>query len=195
MGEFARRHTSAIELRHPDTCHIRDVSGHPRPSAPLTYAHLQLSCVGPSLARFFSMASDSLRMIVILVPLVIIVWSLIALTLFSMWTENLEDHLPGCIIWLGLVIIGFSNVLVLHGAKSLERPSLMTQPVCLRCSSEYVKRVSRVGLERLTSFFYIFPFRCQPCGHRFRLLQWGVTYTRIEVDRRVRRRRRPKRVR
>jgi hypothetical protein len=62
------------------------------------------------------MASDSLRMIVFLVPLVIIVWSLIALTLFSMWTENLEDHLPGGIIWLSLGIIGFSSVLVLLAA-------------------------------------------------------------------------------
>ena len=72
----------------------------------------------------------------------------------------------------------------------------MLQPpvVCPRCSSEYVKRVSRVGPERLMSLFYIYPFRCQPCGHRFRLLQWGVTYTRIEEDQRTGRKRRRKRV-
>jgi hypothetical protein len=45
------------------------------------------------------------------------------------------------------------------------------------------------GSERLISLFYIYPFRCQPYGHRFRLLQWGVTYTRIEKDRRVGRKR------
>ena|SRR5688572_21502390 len=61
----------------------------------------------------------------------------------------------------------------------------MPQPNCPRCSKEYIKRVSRVGLgERLMSQFYLYPFRCQLCGHRFKLLQWGVTYTRIEEDRR-----------
>jgi hypothetical protein len=56
----------------------------------------------------------------------------------------------------------------------------MPQPVCPKCSSDYVERVSRIGSERLISLFYIYPFRCQSCGHRFRLLQWGVTYTKIE---------------
>src|SRR5499433_4610648 len=59
----------------------------------------------------------------------------------------------------------------------------MPQPVCPKCSSDYVERAHRVGLERLISFFYIYPFRCQPCGHRFRLLQWGVTYTKGMVTR------------
>jgi transposase-like protein len=64
----------------------------------------------------------------------------------------------------------------------------MLQPpvVCPRCSSEYVKRVSRVGPGRLMSLFYIYPFRCQPCGRRFRILQWGVTYTRIEKEQGIR---------
>lgn len=57
----------------------------------------------------------------------------------------------------------------------------MPQLVCPKCSSNYVKRVSRIGSERLLSFFYIYPFRCQPCGHRFRLLQWRVTYTKMEI--------------
>jgi hypothetical protein len=65
----------------------------------------------------------------------------------------------------------------------------MPQPVCPKCSSEYVKRVSRLGSEHLISLFYIYPFRCQPCGHRFRLLQWGVTYTKIEEDQRAGRKR------
>jgi DNA repair exonuclease SbcCD ATPase subunit len=59
----------------------------------------------------------------------------------------------------------------------------MPQPVCPKCSSDYVQRVHRVGPERLISLFYIYPFRCQPCGHRFRLLQWGVTYTNGMVTR------------
>jgi transposase-like protein len=56
----------------------------------------------------------------------------------------------------------------------------MPQPVCPKCSSDYVERVSRIGSERLISLFYIYPFECQACGHRFRLLQWGVTYRKIE---------------
>jgi hypothetical protein len=34
------------------------------------------------------------------------------------------------------------------------------------------------------SLFYVYPFRCQLCGHRFQLLQWGVKYNKIEEDRR-----------
>jgi hypothetical protein len=48
---------------------------------------------------------------------------------------------------------------------------------CPKCSGEFVKRVSRHGvLERLLSLFYVFPFRCQLCGHRFKLWQWGEVY-------------------
>lgn len=61
----------------------------------------------------------------------------------------------------------------------------MPRPLCPRCSREYIRRVSRVGLgERLISLFYVYPFRCQLCGHRFQLLQWGIKYKRIEEDRR-----------
>jgi hypothetical protein len=61
----------------------------------------------------------------------------------------------------------------------------MLRPLCPRCSKEYVRRVSRVGLgERVASLFYVYPFRCQLCGHRFKLLQWGVKYRRFEEDRR-----------
>jgi hypothetical protein len=67
--------------------------------------------------------------------------------------------------------------------------------VCPKCSSEYVKRASRVGLEHLMSHFYIYPFTCQLCWHRFRLFQWGVTYRRIDLDSRVAQQRRPMRVR
>jgi hypothetical protein len=59
------------------------------------------------------------------------------------------------------------------------------QPICPNCRSDYVKRISRVGLaERFVSLFNIYPFRCQLCGYRFKLRQRGVTYTRIEEDRR-----------
>lgn len=61
----------------------------------------------------------------------------------------------------------------------------MPRPLCPRCSREYVRRVRRVGLgERLISLFYVYPFRCQLCGHRFQIFQWGVKYRRIEEDRR-----------
>ena len=61
----------------------------------------------------------------------------------------------------------------------------MPRPICPRCYREYVMRVGRVGLgELLISLVYVYPFRCQLCGHRFKLIQWGVTYTRIEEDRR-----------
>lgn len=61
----------------------------------------------------------------------------------------------------------------------------MLRPLCPRCSREHVRRVSRVGLgERVMGLFYVYPFRCQLCGHRFQLLQWGVKHKRIEEDRR-----------
>jgi hypothetical protein len=61
----------------------------------------------------------------------------------------------------------------------------MPRPLCPRCSKEYVMRVSRVGLdERLASLFYVYPFRCQLCSHRFKFFQWGIKDKRIEEDRR-----------
>ena len=57
--------------------------------------------------------------------------------------------------------------------------------ICPKCSREFVKRVSRQGkMERLLSIFYVYPFRCQLCGYRFRFLQWGIRYQRIQEDRR-----------
>jgi PilZ domain len=62
---------------------------------------------------------------------------------------------------------------------------LASEPVCPRCSHRYVKRVSRIGVgELLLSLFRIYPFRCQLCARRFKVLQWGITYTRIEEVRR-----------
>src|SRR4030095_16089443 len=50
---------------------------------------------------------------------------------------------------------GFGRTLVVPSSPVPER-------VCPKCSSEYVKRVSRIGPERLMSLFYIYPFRCHP---------------------------------
>jgi hypothetical protein len=61
----------------------------------------------------------------------------------------------------------------------------MPRPLCPRCSREYVRRVSRVGFgERLASWVRLYPFRCQLCGHRFQLFQWGATYRGVAEDRR-----------
>jgi len=57
--------------------------------------------------------------------------------------------------------------------------------ICPKCSREFVKRVARQGFaEKLLGLFYVYPFRCQLCGYRFRFLQWGIRYQRIEEDRR-----------
>lgn len=53
-------------------------------------------------------------MVVILALLATVVWSLIAVSLFSMGTEDVE--IPGGIVWLSLGIIGFSSVLILLAA-------------------------------------------------------------------------------
>ncbi|HWP23866.1 MAG TPA: PilZ domain-containing protein [Candidatus Binatia bacterium] len=56
---------------------------------------------------------------------------------------------------------------------------------CPSCGREFSRRVSRNGLsEILLSTFYVYPFKCQICGHRFRHWQWGVRYIRVDVDRR-----------
>jgi PilZ domain-containing protein len=61
----------------------------------------------------------------------------------------------------------------------------MADPNCPNCSRDYVARVARVGFaEDLLSLFYIYPFKCQLCGHRFSALRWGVRYLRMEEDRR-----------
>jgi hypothetical protein len=59
------------------------------------------------------------------------------------------------------------------------------EPVCPDCSKTFVKRVNCEGIgERLSSFFYLYPFRCQLCGHRFKYRQWGVRYAKVKNDRR-----------
>ena len=45
---------------------------------------------------------------------------------------------------------------------------------CPNCARDFVRRVSRTGVvERLLSVFYVYPFKCQLCGYRFRFFQWG----------------------
>ena len=56
---------------------------------------------------------------------------------------------------------------------------------CPNCSRDFVRRVSRSGfVEVLLSLFYVYPFKCQLCGERFRAFQRGVRYVRVEEDRR-----------
>jgi hypothetical protein len=69
----------------------------------------------PRLHEFFTVASNSLSVVVVLGLLAIVVWSLIALLFLSI--EDLEEQqVPGGILWLTLGIIGFSAVLVLLSA-------------------------------------------------------------------------------
>jgi hypothetical protein len=59
----------------------------------------------------------------------------------------------------------------------------MNHPVCPECSTEYVRRVRRRSIaERFLSVVYIYPFRCQLCGYRFKTLRWGDKYVRFDED-------------
>jgi PilZ domain len=61
----------------------------------------------------------------------------------------------------------------------------MTPLRCPNCARDFVRRVARSGLwEVLLSFFYVYPYKCQICGARFRSLQWRVRYIRVDEDRR-----------
>jgi hypothetical protein len=61
----------------------------------------------------------------------------------------------------------------------------MTPLRCPNCARDFIRRVARSGLwEVLLSFFYIYPYKCQICGARFRSLQWGARYVRVDEDRR-----------
>jgi hypothetical protein len=61
----------------------------------------------------------------------------------------------------------------------------MTQPLCPNCGRDFTRRSHREGLfERLISLFYVYPFRCQLCTHRFLKLQFGQRYVKQKIDRR-----------
>jgi hypothetical protein len=56
---------------------------------------------------------------------------------------------------------------------------------CSRCGKPFIRRVRPFGvLDHLLSFLYAYPWRCQICRHRFRILQWGVRPDPASVDRR-----------
>lgn len=61
----------------------------------------------------------------------------------------------------------------------------MASVKCPSCARDFVRRIARAGwLEAILSLFYVYPFKCQLCGHRFRSLRWGVRYSRVREDRR-----------
>lgn len=61
----------------------------------------------------------------------------------------------------------------------------MAQLKCPKCSRQFVRRVARSGLaEAVLSLIYIYPFKCQICSFRFRTMEWGVRYVRVEEDNR-----------
>ena len=61
----------------------------------------------------------------------------------------------------------------------------MTTLKCPNCNRDFVRRVSRSGLrEFVLSIAYVYPYKCQLCGERFRAFQRGVRYVRVEEDRR-----------
>ena len=56
---------------------------------------------------------------------------------------------------------------------------------CLECRHNFGRRVSRIRImQKIASLFYLYPFQCQLCGHRFNSFQPGVHYTRVDEDRR-----------
>lgn len=61
----------------------------------------------------------------------------------------------------------------------------MTDLKCPNCARDFVRRVAKSDVaEIVLSLVYIYPFKCQLCGHRFRAFRRGVRYVRIEEDRR-----------
>ncbi len=61
----------------------------------------------------------------------------------------------------------------------------MSDQQCPKCGKDFVRRALRVGVaERLLSLCYLYPFQCQLCAHRFRLLEWGRRYDERTIDQR-----------
>lgn len=68
---------------------------------------------------------------------------------------------------------------------SLSSTGSVASASCPACESTLARRAHRNGLtEKMLSVLYVYPFRCQRCGHRFRTLQWGTRYHRVSVDHR-----------
>jgi hypothetical protein len=56
---------------------------------------------------------------------------------------------------------------------------------CPKCGRHIVQRVHRIGVvEHVLSAVYVYPFRCQLCGRRFRALQWRKRYVVQTAERR-----------
>lgn len=73
---------------------------------------------------------------------------------------------------------------VVGGATAAAAATRDTPP-CPRCRHSTVRRGHRTGvIEHLLSLLYVYPFRCQFCAHRFRVMLWGTRYRRRAVDRR-----------
>lgn len=73
--------------------------------------------------------------------------------------------------------------------RGVRRPgaadSAASMPACPTCGASHVLRVRREGVvEKLLSVAYVYPFRCQLCGRRFRAMQWGRRYEFRPADRR-----------
>ena len=63
--------------------------------------------------------------------------------------------------------------------------NLMAQMKCPNCARQFVRRIAPYGVgEMLLGIVYVYPFRCQLCGFRFRLPQVGVRYVRVAEDHR-----------
>ncbi len=56
---------------------------------------------------------------------------------------------------------------------------------CPKCGRHIVQRAHRIGVvEHVLSAVYVYPFRCQLCGRRFRALQWRKRYVVQSAERR-----------
>lgn len=59
----------------------------------------------------------------------------------------------------------------------------MKQILCPKCGKDFVRRTLRKGtLERVLSVFYVYPFRCQLCAHRFTRMEPGKRYNESTID-------------
>jgi hypothetical protein len=48
---------------------------------------------------------------------------------------------------------------------------------CPKCHNNGVRRSPRKGaMEHVLSLAYVYPFRCEFCGQRFKTIQWGRRY-------------------
>jgi PilZ domain len=69
--------------------------------------------------------------------------------------------------------------------ESQRKSPALSRPSCPNCSSQFIKRVRRITTyEKVVSLFHVYPFRCQLCGHWFKLFQPGTKYFRVDEDQR-----------